>query len=96
MVLDAEVESNRAITSALGAIGLEDLLEDDEQDEDETAHPAGTTPAAGITAGEDESDEPPMDITMIDTHISLSEDHQSANADDDKQVEQELNHPRTE
>lgn len=95
-VREAEEESNRNINNALVALGLDDIFEDDEDYEDQhTLQP--NTPAAAITgpaqmvAGDDDSEEPPMEQTTIDTHLSDRHSDQSAEA---QQVEAALVSPQ--
>ncbi|OJT04205.1 hypothetical protein TRAPUB_5113 [Trametes pubescens] len=81
----AEEESNRNINDALVALGLNDIFEEDDDYKDQhTLQP--NTPAAAITepacivAGNDDSEEPPMEQTTINTHLSDRHSDQSTEA----------------
>ncbi|OJT03113.1 hypothetical protein TRAPUB_6325, partial [Trametes pubescens] len=87
---------NRNINDALVALGLDNIFEEDEDYEDQhTLQP--NTPAAAIiepariVAGDDDSEEPPMEQTTIDTHLSDRHSDQSTEA---QQIEAALVSPQ--
>ncbi|OJT07831.1 hypothetical protein TRAPUB_1277 [Trametes pubescens] len=95
-IREAEEESNHNINDALVALGLDNIFEEDKDYEDQhTLQP--NTPAAAITeparivAGDDASEEPPMEQTTINTHLSDRHSDQSTEA---QQIEPALVSPQ--
>ncbi|OJT01590.1 hypothetical protein TRAPUB_7987 [Trametes pubescens] len=95
-IREAEEESNCNINNVLVALGLNDIFEEDEDYEDQhTLQPntltAAITGPACMVAGDDDSKEPPMEQTTINTHLSDQHSDQSTEA---QQIEAALVSPQ--